>query len=267
MRGRVIPPWMDVCFPDDRPMNAKRAIACKECTDGWIKDLEHRSRPLVSGMIAGLPVILAQQNQEMLARWVAKTVLSMQADRDPELLPLAAYQQLTQTGRPPDGLRVSVALRPHEGKWPYRFASMGSASTLRDWDVLPTFPGTILDHYYAELCLGHLVIRVGAQWTPHGMRLPVGPAAIQVWPLSTPVRWPPKRGIVRLVDERIPEGPIVDEPDGDQPGVPEPVVSEPVVGEPNGPGPGRPRAGRRRAGRERPRGWRAGCRRAGPRRA
>jgi hypothetical protein len=215
VRARVLPAWMDLCFPDDRPFNTKRALACKTCADGWIKDLEHRSRPLVSGMIAGLPVVLAQQNQEMLARWVAKTVLSLQADRDPELLPAAAYQQLTETTRPPAGLRVSVALRPHEGKWPYRFASMGAASTLREWDVEPTFPGTILDQYYAELCLGHLVIRVGAKWTPHGHHLPVGPAAIQVWPLSTPVRWPPKRGIVRLVDERVPDGPIVDEPDAD----------------------------------------------------
>jgi hypothetical protein len=176
-------------------------------------------------MIAGLPVVLAQQNQEMLARWVAKTVLSLQADRDPELLPPAAYHQLTATSRPPEGLRVSVALRPREGKWPYRFASMGSASTLRDWDVEPTFPGTILDHYYAELCLGHLVIRVGAKWTPHGHHLPLGPAAIQVWPLSTPVRWPPKRGIVRLVDERIPDGPIED----DEPRTDEPEVDEQIA--------------------------------------
>jgi len=216
VRARVLPAWMDLCFPDDRPFNTKRALACKTCADGWIKDLEHRSRPLVSGMIAGLPVVLAQQNQEMLARWVAKTVLSLQADRDPELLPLGAYRQLTETSRPPAGLRVSVALRPHEGKWPYRFASMGSASTLRDWDVEPTFPGTMLDFYYAELCLGHLVIRVGAKWTPHGHQLPVGPAAIQVWPITTPVRWPPRRGIVRLVDDRIPDGPIVDEPDVDE---------------------------------------------------
>jgi hypothetical protein len=77
----------------------------------------------------------------------------------------------------------------------------------------------MFDDYYAELCLGHLVIRVGARWTPHGLKLPVGPSAIQVWPLSTPVRWPPKRGIVRLVDERIPDGPIVDQPDVDEPDV------------------------------------------------
>jgi len=217
VRSRVMPDWLDVCFPDDRPFNEKRAIACKDCTSGWIKQLEHHSRPLVSGMIAGLPVVLAQQNQEMLARWVAKTVLSLQALRDPELLPLGAYKQLAETGRPPTGLRVSVALRPHEGKWPYRFASMGSTSTLREWDVEPTFPGTLLDHYYAEMCLGHLVIRVGAAWTPHGYKLPVGPAAIQVWPLSTPVRWPPKRGIVRLLDDRIPDGPIVDEPEDAEP--------------------------------------------------
>ena len=225
LRSRVMPAWMDACFPGDRPLNAKRALACKECTDGWINTLEYYARPLLSGMIGGLPVILAQQNQEMLARWVAKTVLSLQAYRDPELLPVGAYRALTATGRPPEGLRVSVALRPREGQWPYRFASMGSVSTLHAWDVEPTFPGTILDHYYAEMCLGHLVIRVGAQWTPHGEKLTVGPAAIQVWPLSTPVRWPPKRGIVRLVDDRIPNGPIVDTPDVDEPDLDESIAA------------------------------------------
>ena len=210
----MLPQWLDACFPDDRPFNAKRALTCKTCNDGWIKDLEQRARPLVGGMVSGLPVVLAQQNQEMLARWVAKTVLSLQAHNDPELLPLGAYQQIASTGRPPEGLRVSVALRPREGKWPYRFASLGLASTLREFDVEPTFPGTLLDHYYAELCIGHIVIRVGANWTPHGQRFEVGRAAVQVWPPSAPFRWPPQRGIVRLVDERIPGGPIADdEPD------------------------------------------------------
>jgi hypothetical protein len=50
----------------------------------------------------------------------------------------------------------------------------------------------------------------------------VGPAAIQVWPLSTPVKWPPRRGIVRLVDDRIPEGPFVDEPEVDEPDIQRP---------------------------------------------
>jgi hypothetical protein len=214
VRARVLPAWLDRCFPDDRPFNAKRALACKACTDGWLKEVEERAGPLVSGMVRGLPVVLAQQNQEMLARWIAKTVLSLQVLQDPELLPPGAYQQLASTGRPPAGLRISVALRPHEGKWPYRFASMGLTSTLREFDVEPTFPDTPLDNYYAELCVGHVVIRVGANWTPHGQRFEVGRAAIQVWPPSAPVRWPPKRGIVRLVDERIPEGPIADdEPD------------------------------------------------------
>ena len=217
VRARVLPAWLDGCFPNDRPYDAKRALACKECHDGWITEVEMRTAPLVSAMVWGLPVVLAQQNQEMLARWVAKTVLSLQVLQDPELLPAGAYQQLRSTKRPPSGLCVSVALRPHEGKWPYRFASMGLSSTLRDFDVEPTFPDTMLDTYYAELCIGHVVIRVGASWTPHGQKFAVGPAAIQVWPLSAPVRWPPKRGIVRLVDERIPDGPIVDDPPGAEP--------------------------------------------------
>jgi hypothetical protein len=202
-RSRVVPSWLDDCFPDDRPIAGRRAIACKSCLSGWIDRLEQFARPLISHMVAGNPVVLAQQNQEMLALWATKTMLSLQMVRDPDLLPTEAYRQLAVTLQPPTGFAVAVAMRPHEGKWPYRFQALGSTMTMRGWDVEPTFPDTWVDHYRAELCIGHLVIRAGANFTPHAPLFEAGSTTMGIWPVRSPERWPPARGIVRARELRI----------------------------------------------------------------
>jgi hypothetical protein len=148
-------------------------------------------------MLLGLPVVLAIQNQETVALWSAKTVMALQAVRDPDLLPATAARRLYAERRPPASFRLAVALRPREGRWPYRFAARGSAATLRKWDVEPTFPDAELDHYRAELCIGHLVIQAGANFTPHARPIEYGGPSLEIWPARTPVRFPPARGLMR----------------------------------------------------------------------
>jgi hypothetical protein len=197
IRARVLPAWLDACFEGEKPVAAERQLACRSCNRGWLAGLERAAHPMLEPMVAGLPVVLAVQNQEPLAFWAAKTVTMLQAVRDPELLPATAARQLYAERRPPTGFRVAVALRPREGRWPYRFAAQGSAATLREWDVEPTFPDALLDHYRAELCIGHLVIQAGAKFTPHARAIEYGGPSIQIWPARAPVRWPPARGLMR----------------------------------------------------------------------
>lgn len=161
---------------------------------GW-DALDARAQGLLAPLVAGTPTLLAHQGQELLALWCAKTVLTLQAVRDRELLPAGAFRELRASMRPPTGFHVAVALRPREGRWPYRFAASGSAATLRSWDVEPTFDDAALDHYRAELCIGHLVIRIAANFTPHARPVDHGPEAIAIWPLSAPAAWP--RGLAR----------------------------------------------------------------------
>ena len=201
--ARVLPAWLDSCFPDELAATAKRAFACRRCLDGWMAALEAQAQPTLAPMVLGHPVVLAQQNQETVARWALKSVLALQTVRDPGVLPPALFADFRQIGLPPNGFRVTVALRPREPGWPYRFAATGSAATRRAWEVEPAYPQTGIDHYRAELCVGHLVIRAGAPFAPsgHGVERLDG---IEIWPLGAPVRWPAKRGSVR--DRREAEG-------------------------------------------------------------
>jgi hypothetical protein len=197
VRSRVLPKWLDACFPEHPPLAAERALACKHCTRGWLATVEEHAMPLVEWMSGGRPFMLAQQNQELVAFWGVKTILLLQAIRDPELLPLEVYRRMYEMRTPPPGFRVAVALRPREGRWPYRFAAQGSATTLREWDVEPTYADTEIDHYRAELCIGQLVIRAAANFTPHARPIAHGSAAIEIWPARAPVQFPPARGLVR----------------------------------------------------------------------
>ena len=160
--------------------------------------VERDAAPSVEAMVAGYPFVLAVQNQETVAAWAAKTILMLQAVRDDALLPAGAYQQLRTCRRPPTGFAIALALRPRGDRWPYRFTSSGSAATLRPWDVEPTFDDTGVDHYRAQLCLGHLLIQATAGFTPHA-RAFHDDGAVAIWPARTPVHWPPARSIARRV--------------------------------------------------------------------
>lgn len=130
--------------------------------------------------------------------WGVKTVLRLQERRDPGLLPESLLSEMEQTRRAPEQFSVAIAMRPREGEWPYRFASSASAATSLPWDVTPAHDAGV-DHYRAELCVGHLVIRVAANFTPHARPVDHGPAAMEIWPLGAPAMWPPlRRGLVRL---------------------------------------------------------------------
>lgn len=196
MRARVLPEWLDACFPDHAPAAAQRALACRSCLRGWMARIEREAAPSLESMIAGYPFVLAVQNQQTVATWAAKTILTLQAVRDDGLLPAGAYDQLRTSGRPPAGFGIALALRPRGDRWPYRFTASGSAATLRPWDVEPTFDDTGIDHYRAELCLGHLVIQAAARFTPHARPFDHD-GAVAIWPARTPVCWPPARSIAR----------------------------------------------------------------------
>ena len=114
--------------------------------------------PMVTWMSNGRTVTLSRANQETVALWGAKTILMLEAIREPERVQLDAFRLMYETRLP--SADIAIAMREAEGRWPYRFAARGSA---------------------AELCVGHLVIRANAH----------GSAAVRIWPAEGSVRFPP----------------------------------------------------------------------------
>jgi hypothetical protein len=202
-RARVIPAWLDACFPDAEPMAGERAITCNRCRRGWLAVVEDAARPLVTTMVAGRPLVLDRHNQCDIALWAATTIMKLQVVRDPALVSPAACRQLREERRPPTGFRIAVAMRPREGRWPYRFAAHGSPGAAREFDVQPTFSDTELGRYHAELCAGHLVVAASARFTPAAEQVQHDWAWSEIWPARTPVRWPAARGLVRTAAPRV----------------------------------------------------------------
>lgn len=199
----MIPTWLDACFPDVEAHAAERAITCNHCRRGWLGVVEDAARGLVTTMVAGRPLVLDRHNQCDVALWAATTIVKLQAVRDPALVSPAACRQLREDRRVPTGFRIAVALRPREGRWPYRFAAQGAAATARAFDVEPTFSDTGLGHYQAEFCAGHLVVAASARFTPIAEQARHDYAWTEIWPARTPVRWPAARGIVRTAAPRV----------------------------------------------------------------
>jgi hypothetical protein len=199
----VIPAWLDACFPDAEPHAAERAITCKRCRQGWLAVVEDAARGLVTTMVAGRPLVLDRHNQCDIALWAATTIVTLQAVREPGLVSPEACLQLRDDRRPPAGFRIAVAMRPHEGRWPYRFAAQGTQATARAFDVEPTFSDADVGHYQAELCAGHLVLAAAARFTPIAEQVRHDYAWTEIWPARIPVRWPQARGIVRTAEPRL----------------------------------------------------------------
>jgi hypothetical protein len=160
-------------------------------------ELEREAAPVLETLIAGRPIVLDQHIQRTLACWAAKTILMLQAVREPELLPADVFRDLRTSDAPPTGFRIGIGLRPREGRWPYRFAALGTTASRRGWDVGRTYDAPV-DHYRAELAIGHLVVRATASFSPHARPIDPGAASIEIWPARVPVRWPPARGLVRI---------------------------------------------------------------------
>jgi hypothetical protein len=67
--------------------------------------------------------------------------------------------------------------------------------------LLPTYPGMAIDSYRAGLCIGHLVVRARASFAPADVQLladPIETASLTICPATSPARWPPAAGLVRM---------------------------------------------------------------------
>lgn len=55
------------------PILAK--IVCQSCNNGWMSDLEHRTKPILTPMIRGNAVSLTCEERTIIASWMTKTAM------------------------------------------------------------------------------------------------------------------------------------------------------------------------------------------------
>jgi hypothetical protein len=203
--GYVLPAWLRELFPDEtsagEPFGARIALACRRCQRGWLSRLETEARPVLEVLISGRPFVLDRINQETLALWSAKTILTLQAARGPATFSRAVHRDVFERREPPTGFRLGLGIRAHEGEWPLRFGARSFRAGSGRPGLLPTFPGMAIDSYRAGLCVGHLVVRARASFAPQDADVlaePAGVASLEIWPTRSPARWPPPGALLRM---------------------------------------------------------------------
>jgi hypothetical protein len=168
----------------------KAKVACADCNNGWMSDLEKAAKRRVPPLVHGLPSSLSRVDCAVLARWAAKTALMFQASERSEdgVVAPEFFAALRDAGNPgglPPTLRVWIGAVDAHGGWSHAFAgTLGPSGTatagppffavLLAFDRL-TFMVTGCEDasVLARVGLGHL----GKAWTeisrrPNGMQWP-----------------------------------------------------------------------------------------------
>jgi hypothetical protein len=167
----------------------KARVACADCNNGWMSDLERAAQRRVPPLVHGIPSHLSRHDCGVLARWAAKTALMFQASQSSEnrLAPQQICKDLRAAPNPsglPPTLRVWIGSVEARGAW-----SQGFAGTVepRRGDAVPYFTALLTFDRLAFMVTGCDDARVleslnlgrlGHAWTQTSQR-------------RSGVRWPP----------------------------------------------------------------------------
>jgi hypothetical protein len=84
-------------------------VVCKECNSKWMSKLEQAVRPILSPLIRGEEMVLSQDQQRVLATWIAKTAMTAEY-RYPTVIAIPQVQRhaLMSKCEPPEGWLVGI---------------------------------------------------------------------------------------------------------------------------------------------------------------
>ncbi len=117
-----------------------RTFCGKNCNSGWMSDLEVRAKPVLSMLaLAKHAKVVFPDTQALLATWAYKTLLTLIAWHDPDLIGRAEYERFHETQTP--GPATLISMGAYSGsEWVSRF-------TMEGHDLVPD-RGRILDAPY-----------------------------------------------------------------------------------------------------------------------
>ena len=153
-------------------------IVCKPCNSGWMSRLQRGARPHVARLVRGEAAHLDTTTQEIVAAWLAMTVISASRANDSYggwAIPQTHRKQLQETSVVPTGMQVWIAPCTHDDR-PAGMVARGVRYRLIRLDHVPvvTPAGLMLPHraaYAVALSIGNLAALVfghtyDAIWQP-----------------------------------------------------------------------------------------------------
>ena len=181
-----------------------RAV-CKRCNNGWMAQLEHRTKPLLEPMLHGHARVLLRGPQELLATWAVKTAMMTEQAHSPGRrgIPKEEYAFLYEHRKPSE--RVLVWMASYAGEAAALGRSYGFDADVRQgfdpdsdrrnvWDALVTFGPVAFNVFGTTVptLLDDLVYRV--------------PGTHQIWPFQDRFTWRGRPGFDDAAAVRWAEG-------------------------------------------------------------
>jgi len=180
----------------------KVRVVCEGCNNGWLSALEERTKPLLSYLIMGKFCWLGQDEQLLLATWVAKTVMTAEfLRRDKVAIPSTDREWIMGNLSPPSS-----------GWWMWIAGSQGV-----NWQIginhfsshisiAPVRPpeSDITNMQCTTMAVGRMLVQCISTTfvdVDFALAMPDSSDFKPIWPFTIPVLlWPPSRF---LTDEQI----------------------------------------------------------------
>lgn len=189
------------------PYSDQTQNVCEECNRGWMSRLEDSVKPIIGGFLEGKQKLLHPWDQTVLAMWVAKTCIAIDAVYDDPLIPPQyGSRHLYTFGLTPPTYHVTLAhainFNPEGGRIEARQPLHERTAERRVGAVFFAFQ---FDHLIVR-CMVNLfnpIFEVGqtAQIAIHPEH------EVEIWPRREPILWPRDSSLsaTRLAQEAMAE--------------------------------------------------------------
>ena len=242
----VFPKWQAELFPDLTEVDYVRAFRpsvgqetrhtfpgkpfqvtvgdfCRECNNGWMSRLEDEAKPILTPMILDEARPLSLLDQDAIARWATKTVLTVgPTNAGGQFASRDLYRAFGKRQEPLPGSLVWVGRYDGQGQFPISFHQHGIVIAREDEPPPDPSGGDPTNALHAAFALGNLALFVFAHELPEGPLATGGSSESRtlIWPVESPRYWPPESSVseseLEVESRRVPGGVAPPLPDTDR---------------------------------------------------
>jgi len=178
-------------------------LVCRSCNNGWLSDLETRTKPLLESLVDGtFTGVIDPQSCKLLARWISKTALVLHStSQQGRFIPVEHYLALYKGEPIPEGIVVSIAPIQGEDEF-YWIQNQNWLGRTQDTS-LEKLKAEFEQTYRIVFRIGNLAARTH-YWKLSNWRLVdyFQSSLRYIWPIgSNGITWPPPERNIKVLQE------------------------------------------------------------------
>ena len=189
-------PSTSTTFGRGAPFDVVVRDVCRDCNHGWMEKLETQARPILTPMLQDEPRVLTAPEQQVVATWATKTMLTMQGANigGERIVGLDRYRWFYDNRTPISVSYVWLCRYSDRTRWPMSIHQWGM--TVVHGAEGPPNPEGAMNGFGVVYAIGPLTFWLFGYDLPGDLQTSAGSddAHLLIWPALGPdVRWPPPR--------------------------------------------------------------------------